>query len=324
MPPIPEAINHTLEAIYEAFEAKGFSNDNRGLAMSELANECERAIWYKLRWACPPERSDGQKQARFATGISWEEQLLSDLEAIGCVVERVDPATGKQFRVELADGWLRGKMDGTVLGLPEAPKTLHVVECKSHNDKSFKELLKYAPPNKGEGLKQSKFTHYVQCQMYCHAQGITRCLYYAVNKNDDDRYIERIEYDAAFALRLEAKVQRLIGRIDRAPPKLFEDPNAKMAALACGFCPAADVCHYQHFARQNCRTCIEAQFRDGANVYCKLRQKELSYDEQQQGCRDHIFLPELVPGSQSDANPELRTVTYQLADGSIWIDGVMK
>jgi hypothetical protein len=44
----------------------------------------------------------------------------------------------------LRSGWLRGKLDGRALEIPEAPKTLHVVETKSHKEKSFKELVKHA------------------------------------------------------------------------------------------------------------------------------------------------------------------------------------
>jgi hypothetical protein len=321
MAELPPPINHTTEAIYRAIAARARPGDSRGVPMSEAANECDRAIFYRLRWAAKLEEIDGQKERRFETGRREETRLLDDLEAAGVQVERVDPATGKQFAVELAGGWLRGRMDGRALGVPEAPKTLHVVETKTHNDRSFKELQKHAPP-KGEGLKKSKPEHYAQCLAYLHGQGLTRCLYLAVNKNTEELYAERIAYDAAFALALEAKIER-IARSDRAPPRLHEDPTSK-AAFACAWCPAKPQCHEQAFARVNCRTCLEAQFRDGAEVWCSLSGKQLSYDEQQRGCNHHLFLPSLVPGSQSDANPELRTVTYQLADGSVWIDGVMK
>ncbi|HKD37692.1 MAG TPA: hypothetical protein VKB78_12860, partial [Pirellulales bacterium] len=54
---------------------------------------------------------------------------------------------------------------------------------------------------------------------------------------------------------------------------------------------------------------------------CELKGKELSFDEQQLGCPGHRYLPSLVPGTQTDADPDARTITYQLADGSTWIDG---
>src|SRR5674476_627481 len=308
MAELPEPISHTVLAIYSAYETRaGSFGDSRGVPMSQVANECERSIWYSLRWCSNPEKITGQKQSIFDTGIAWEERLLDDLELIGCQVDRLDPATGAQFRVELADGWLRGKLDGQVLGLPEAPKTLHVVETKSHNNKSFKELTK-------KKLKEGKPAHYTQCQLYCHARGLTRCFYYAVNKDTDERYTERVEYDHAFCLRLEAKVARIV-KSDRAPSRLFEDPTSK-AAFACGWCPAKPQCHEGAWARRNCRTCISASLEDGAVVRCALKDIELDYKAQQAGCGSHLYLPDLVAGEQVDASESERWVKYKMADGS--------
>lgn len=322
MPELPEPISHTQEAILKSYEAKskGFG-DSRGVPMSDAANECDRAIWYGLRWASMPEAIDGLKQSRFDTGFYWEDRLLDDLVRAGCFVERIDPSSGKQFRVELANGWLRGKMDGRVLGVIEAPQTLHVVECKSHNEKSFKELIKHQPP-KGDGLKNSKPDHFMQCQSYMLAQALTRCLYYAVNKNTDERYVERIEYDPVFAMQKEARVAR-IAATDRAPTRLFDDPTSK-AAFKCNFCKSKPQCHEKAFSRQNCRTCISADFRDGADVWCSLNGLKLSYDSQQVGCSAHLFLPDLIPGEQVDASEADRTITYKLHNGAVWIDGENK
>ena len=313
MPPLPEPQSHTVLAIWEAYEAKARNGDSRGVPMSQVAEECERKIWYALHWASPPEQTTGQKQRRFATGNIEEDRLLTDLENAGVLVERTDPATGQQFRVALASGWLRGKMDGRALNVPEAPKTPHVIECKSHNDKSFKELVK-------KKLELGKPDHYGQCQSYCHAENLTRCLYIAVNKNTDELYVERVEYDAAYAIRLEAKVDRIV-RANTAPPRLFEDPTAK-AAFPCGWCPARPQCHEGEFARKNCRTCLSSEFLDGAVVRCAFWEKELSYNEQQVGCPSHLFLPSLVPGEQIDANEEDRWVKYKMRDGSEWTDGI--
>jgi hypothetical protein len=313
---LPEPISHTVLAIYLAYEKNAWQGDSLGVPISQAANDCSRAVWYQLRWCSSPrqENEPGRKESIFATGRYWEERLLDDLEAIGCQVERLDPTTGQQFRVALASGWLRGKLDGQVLGLPEAPKTLHVVETKSHGSKSFKELTK-------KKLKEGKPDHYAQCQLYMHAQSLTRCLYYVVNKDTDERYTERVEYDHAFAVRLEAKVYRIVKQ-DSAPPRLFEDVTAK-AAFPCQWCPSKPQCHEGAFARKNCRTCISSSFRDGAIVYCELHEKELSYKEQQAGCPSHLFLPSLVPGEQTDANEKDRWVKYKMKDGSEWVDGAL-
>ena len=43
--------------------------------------------------------------------------------------------------------------------------------------------------------------------------------------------------------------------------------------------------------------------------------------DQQAGCLNHLFIPALVPGEQIDADPEAETVSYRMADGSVWVDG---
>jgi hypothetical protein len=308
---LPEPIQYTISAIWKAYEARSQSSDSLGINMSQAGNECSRAIWYMFRWAAPLKIPDGPARRRFGTGIREEERLLDDLEAAAVSVERLDPATGAQFKVELANGWLRGKLDGKALNLPEAPLTEHVVECKSHNQKSFDKLKK--------GLRQSHPDHWVQCQLYMKATGLQRCLYLAVCKNDDTLYSERIEHDRTFTKQLEKKIEWII-QSDEPPPKLFEDPNDR-AAFQCGWCPARAVCHEGAWARVNCRTCIEASFLPGAVVRCNLWNKELSYDEQQRGCEKHLFLPSLVPGKQIDADEEQRKISYKLHDGSVWVDG---
>lgn len=313
---LPEPILHTILAVYSAYEKKGWHGDSLGIPMSMVAEECERKLWMAFRWASPPRQEDnpGKKESIFETGRYWEERLLDDLESIGCQVDRLDSATGQQFKVNLASGWLRGRLDAKVLGLPEAPKTLHVAETKSHNNKSFNDLIK-------KKLLLAKPDHYAQCQLYCHAENLTRCFYYAVNKDTDERYAERIEYDHAFAMRLETKVDRIV-KTSQAPARLFEDVTSK-AAFPCSWCPARPQCHEGEWARKNCRTCLSSEFLPGAVVKCALWGRELDYKEQQAGCRQHLFLPSLVPGEQVDANEAERWVKYKLADGSEWVNGAV-
>jgi hypothetical protein len=277
MPEIPLPISHTALAIDRAHEARARNGDSAGVPMSQVANPCDRAIWMQFHWASPPETPEGRRERRFRTGNQYETWLLDDLRAIGCEVWETDPETGKQFRVELANGHLRGKVDGVALGVPEAPKTPHVIECKSHNDRSFKELIK-------KGLRDGKPDHFAQCQLYMHALGEKRCLYIAANKNDESIHVERVEYDPTFSVTLVARMERIIAS-ERVPARLHDDPNAK-GAFACGWCPAKAVCHEGQFARFNCRTCLYSEPSGNAEWFCERWMRVLTYTEQQEGCPD--------------------------------------
>jgi CRISPR/Cas system-associated exonuclease Cas4 (RecB family) len=294
---LPEPINHTVAAIDRACGARARRSDSLGVAMSQAASPCQRALWYALRWVAEPERIDGRKKRIFDTGFAYEDRLLEYLWQAG-----VDVAD-KQERVALADGWLRGKIDGTALGVPEAPKTKHVVECKSHGAESFKQLAKV-------GVKAAKPDHWAQCQLYMHALSLSRALYLAVNKNDDALYAERVEYDAMFCLATEERVRAVVAS-DKPPPRV--------EGYWCSFCRAAEQCLRGAWARTNCRTCLHAELRPGAILHCAKHDAERTYAQQQEGCGDHRYLPGLVPGEQIDVRGDL--IVYRLADGSEWEDG---
>lgn len=311
MPAIPTPFLHTIAAMDAAIEATARNGDSAGVSMSAVSNPCDRAIWYGFRWAAPPEASEGRRERRFRTGNQYERWLLDDLRSAGCDVIEIDEATGRQLRVELADGHLRGKVDGLATGIVEAPKAQHIVEAKSHNERSFKEVVK-------KGVKDAKPDHYAQCQLYMHGLGLTRCLYLAANKNDDAIHAERIAYDPAFCLALVSRIERIV-QANRPPAKLFEDPSSK-AAFACQWCTARGVCHEAQFARHNCRTCIHSSPVAGAGWTCARWDKALSYNEMQAGCPAHRYIPDLVPGEQIDVIGD-DVIVYRLPDGTEWHDG---
>lgn len=305
----------TVTAYYAGLVAAEVRDDfHPRLSASSLGDECSAKLWHAFRWTHAPEVFDGRKLSIFTTGNVWEDRLVTNLRAAGMEVEAFDIATGEQFRIVFAGGHASGRTDGKILGVVEAPKTWHVLECKSHNHKSFTAL-------KREKVEKSKPSHFAQMQTYMHHQGLTRALYVAVNKNDDEVYIERIDYRLDVALDLVAKAERIV-TADRPPPRLHDDPSAKMA-WQCKFCPALAVCHEGAFARSHCRTCLHATAEmDGDGRWtCARWAKDLSLDEQKAGCPNHLFIPDLVPGEQIDADEAAETITYRMADGSTWVDG---
>ncbi|MFZ5674299.1 MAG: oxidoreductase [Pseudomonadota bacterium] len=247
----------------------------------------------------------------FRTGDLEEARLIADLERIGVKCQAVDPETGRQWKISALGGHLKGHMDGKAVGIIEAPKTEHLLEFKTHNEKSFRALVK-------DGVEKSKPGHFAQMQLYMHFGHLERAFYLAVNKNTDELHGERVKYDAAKALILLARAENII-RASEPPPKLHEDPESK-AAWQCRFCSARPQCHESTMARANCRTCLHASVVDGG-WHCAAQDRMLSIEEQRIGCSRHLFIPALVPGEQIDADEAKETVTYRMVDGSIWVDG---
>jgi PD-(D/E)XK nuclease superfamily protein len=312
MAKIPEPTHSTIESIYRTYEDQP-QVERSYLGCSSFGNECDRALWYAFRWARAPEQFSGRMLRLFNTGHREEERLIADLRLAGCEVYIVDPESGQQFAVSGLGGHLRGHLDGVVMGLVEAPKTPHVLECKTHNMKSYVALLK-------DGVKHSKPGHYAQMQLYMRLEGLDRAFYLAQNKNDDSLYAERVHVDPAAVAMLIRRAEQII-TAEAAPPKISDDPEF----FACRWCPSKGVCHEGEFARRNCRTCVSAtpivDDSDRGTWYCEHWRRELSLDDQRAGCSEHLFLPSLVPGEQTDADPEKRIIEYQLKDGVIWVDG---
>jgi hypothetical protein len=315
MAPLPKPINHTVDAIYRAYEeARGESYEGLGISISLLGEECERALWYGLRWASEQEKITGIKAITFETGDIEEQRLLNSLRMIGCEVVDVDE-NGKQVRAEAVAGHVRGKLDGKVIGLPEAPKTWHVVECKSAKEKYYNPIVK-------KGVREGYYTHWVQLNTYGHLHNFERGLYMCRNKNTGEIHCERVEIDHAEAIRLLARAERII-RSPNPMPKLHDDINAKAAFKCRSMCRHKDICHGGAFPRVHCRTCLHAspEMIGNAAWSCARFTKPLTLDEQKVGCGNHLFIPSLVPGEQLDADEERETVTYRLRDGSTWVDG---
>ncbi len=135
-------ISATVKAIMDWHKQRGDSERPRlYLGASSIGAECDRQLWYNFRGCVKPEFS-GRMYRLFETGDLEEARFVKELKAIGCTVHDVDPQTGQQFEVIALGGHFRGHMDGCALGIPEAPKTWHVLEFKTHNAKSFDEAEK--------------------------------------------------------------------------------------------------------------------------------------------------------------------------------------
>lgn len=300
-------MHSTAAAIYKAYEDAQGDGLRAHLGGSEIGGECERACWYAFRWVAT-NRFDGRLLRLFETGKREEARVHSNLRKIGCRVTGLR----KQITVSAVGGHAGGSLDGIVKRLPEAPKTPHLLEVKTHGAKSFADLAK-------KGVRESKPAHYAQMQWYCGLSGLTRWLYFAVNKDSDELHIERGEFDKEAFATLMIRAIRVVEAAE-PPAKLSDDPEF----YVCKMCRFRGVCHGQAVPLVNCRTCLHstADASDG-NWKC-ARWNHIRMPEQPQkiGCPEHRYIPALLAniGEAVDADEAANTVTYRRKDGSEFVN----
>ncbi len=276
------------EKIYASYQKKNDSESKRRyLGASAIGEECERRLWFGFRHASEA-KFPGRILRLFETGDLEEIRMVKDLRIIGCEIHEVGE-DGKQFEVVAFGGHFCGHMDGAGRNIPGAEKTWHVLEFKTHNDKSFKDLKK-------RGVKLSNPLHYAQMQIYMHRTGMKRALYLAVNKNDDSLYAERIEYDEVYCLALMEKARRII--FSAQPPARISD---RPDFYGCRYCEAIDLCHggdcpVLPIKSLSCRQCCHAtpQLDGFARWTCDKHNRSLSPQDQDLACNDHLILPGMI------------------------------
>ncbi|WP_419833513.1 hypothetical protein [Endozoicomonas atrinae] len=280
---IPEPTQTTIKAIVEHYESNQGDAFRAHLGGSLIGRPCDRELWYSFRW-CTDTKHNGQLLRLFQTGHLAEERFIADLRSIGIKVFETDPATGKQFRVTACGGHFGGSFDGVGLGFIEAPKTWHLIEMKTHNEKSFKTLT-------SKGVKEAKPEHYIQMQsyMYLAEPKLTRAFYIAVNKNTDELYGERIRLDPEAGKGIIERADAIIAS-DRPLQKIHEDPSW----YQCKFCNHHGVCHGEEAPVVNCRTCMHSTPVDNGEWHCVRHDMEIPRAVQKTGCELHLYNPYLL------------------------------
>jgi len=260
---IPEPINTTASLINAYHEAQP-NFPRRHLGASLIGQSCSRKVWYTFRWYADAG-FDGRMLRLFRRGQMEEETVVKDLEAIGCTV------TDRQKRVSFG-GFFSGSIDGIVQGLPEAPAKPHLLEIKTHNKKSFDDLEK-------NGVKKSKPEHYQQMQVYMAGLEIDRALYFAVCKDDDRIYTERVKLDLGVANDLIRKAHD-ISMSETPPPRISERPDW----YECKWCPIHAVCHQGAEPKRSCRSCAFGEPRKDGTWYCRRFCDTIPKDTEPVGC----------------------------------------
>jgi len=273
---IIDPIQKKIDDIYEAMP----ENPRGHIGPSQAGEPCDRRLWLSFRWAVK-KSFPGRVLRLFKRGQDEEIRVVQNLLAIGIDVREY----GENQRRVSFGGHISGSIDGIILsGVPEAPKTEHILEIKTHCKKSFDDLEK-------QGVKESKPEHWIQMQCYMKATELTRALYIAVCKDDDRIYSERIEYDPIASTMAIERLSR-VSLTESIPAPISTDSSW----YQCRFCEAHEFCHKTKMTKEvNCRTCLHSTPLGTGNWHCMKWADIVPEENQRDGCDCHCPHPDLVP-----------------------------
>ena len=279
---IPERTVTISSLIDKAHEDKS-ERPRPHMGCSTIGHDCDRWLWLSFRWAVQ-EPFSGRILRLFRRGHNEEATVYEDLKAIGCKI------TDTQTRVDFGSH-VSGSLDGCITGVPGAPKKNHVLEIKTHGKKSFDELEK-------DGVYASKPMHWAQMQVYMLGVGTNRALYYAVCKDDDRIYTERVELDKEAAQKIIDRGKRIAMQENMPDPVRTDETNYK-----CRWCAGHDMCYGSKTTKHvNCRTCAHVTPKDDGTWSCERHKADnIPVDFQHKGCEDHVLHPDLVAWERAES-----------------------
>lgn len=288
-----------------AWKRRGDSEPKRiYLGASIIGYHCDAYIWLTFR-GCFNEKHEGVAYRLFHRGKREEAIFVDDLRSIGVQVWDLD-IEGKQYGFYDLGGHFCGHLDGVGINIPPDRTIPHLLEFKTHNSSSYKDLVK-------KGVLESKPQHYDQMTIYMGEMSLTRALYLAVNKDTDELYSEIIEFDKDRYDILIERARRII--TSNEPVRCADRPDD----WRCKMCAARDVCWntagklYLPDTKPDCRTCCHSTPVIEGDTKAAIWSCKFGHDcGPCKTCRSHVALPSLINGYLESGSDE--SVVYRVPD----------
>lgn len=303
----------TSRAMDEAIAAQHAAEPPRGhMGMSAIGGPCDRLIWLKFRWSLPDTPSPRILRV-FKVGNILEDAMIGWLKTVPGIELHTAGKDGKQINFKLFGGHFAGSLDGVIKGIPEAPKTWHVWECKTANTKRFADLVK-------TGIKEWAPEYWAQVQCYMGSIGMDRALFTVINKDDSAIYTERVTYEPMAWDALQARALHILeATLPPAPTwKSPDDWQAKMKVTE----SARGVYFGRELPAPNCRNCRHSNpvlNGDDAAWACRQRGDLITLEQQRTGCEHHEYITGLMPFECTGKTPE--GMGYKLPTGTVFVNG---
>ena len=226
-----------LSRLDEVIEENGNNEPPRDyLGASAVGDVCSRRQWYKLQGH--QEQFKARTLRLFQDGHDTEAKILSWLHRVP-EFEVYDHNDGEQYGFSDLGGRYKGHYDGIIRGIPEAPKTWHILEVKTTAEKHFRAVERLIEKH-GEkaALEAWRPEYYAQAMTYCWYEKLTRHITIISTPGGRDLLTIRTNSNHIFAKSLRDKAQRILEATQ--PPVRISD---RSDWYQCKMCSFNKMCH---------------------------------------------------------------------------------
>ena len=234
----PDPIAEQIKEAVDQGIVKGEKKRERRkyIGASSIGDECSRKIQY--RYLNKPIDSGKEFTARtlriFQFGHNIEDYAAKWIQDAGFYL-RTEDKMGEQFGFSIADGEIRGHIDGVVCDGPVKAPYPMLWECKSANDNKFRAFEKH-------GVAKANPVYATQVALYQAYMELTEtpCLFTVVNKNTSEIYYEIIPFDQGLAQEASDRAVNILtaAKANDILPRIAQSKDF----FLCKFCEFQDSC----------------------------------------------------------------------------------
>ena len=216
------------------------------LGGSRVGHTCERALQFEFASARKDDGMDfsGRTLRIFGIGHALEDLAVKWLRAAGIdlYTRKGNQPDGEQFGFSVANGRIRGHVDGIIAAAPGVLKLgiPALWECKTMNAKNWRETVK-------NGVAISKPVYAAQIALYqaymdAAVPGLASnpTLFTAINKDTAELHHELVPFNAELAQRMSDRAVRILSATDAGEllPRIARDRDH----FECRMCAYANRC----------------------------------------------------------------------------------
>jgi hypothetical protein len=242
----PEICDPLIDQIFHYIELEAAKEKPRQyVGASSIGHECELYLWLKYRH---PEKAAPRKAKLILAANDGHRS--EDLAAT--YIRNANPDIklwtykddGTQYGFSALNGEFKGHVDGIIEGIPLAPKTPHIWENKSCNQKKFDDLKNKIEKCGSKGaLEQWNYQYYCQAIINMDYFDLTRHYMTVWLAGNRDLITLRTEANPLLATSLTRKAERII---TATTPPIGISSNPSFYKCKKDFCEFSENCPSIH------------------------------------------------------------------------------